>query len=302
LEILSFNNNKITDMGCLENLSRLENLASLSLINNPITKIVNYRKIIIYVFKNLKVLDNIEVISEERIINDSDNKNSSYMENYKKEDDSFGLTLNNFNSNINTINNINNNNNNTNSNNSNLSSFKKLKQRVNYVQIGSNYNNPFKKNNTNNNNFISSQRDNKKAKTNFPININGSLIKAQKNNEINASIFLSKQNKINSDLFPSIRKSSTFSKGKRDMSKVKYSLNSKRNSGSVILLKGKKEQIFHRPQSTTRIIPNNQLRQSSSIFHNQDYFAIVLNSVNNNEIYDPLITLKNWNIRKINFK
>lgn len=302
LEILSFNNNKITDMGCLENLSRLENLASLSLINNPITKIVNYRKIIIYVFQNLKVLDNIEVISEERIINDSDNKNSSYMENYKKEDDSFGLTLNNFNSNINTINNINNNNNNTNSNNSNLSSFKKLKQRVNYVQIGSNYNNPFKKNNNNNNNFISSQRDNKKAKTNFPININGSLIKAQKNNEINASIFLSKQNKINSDLFPSIRKSSTFSKGKRDMSKVKYSLNSKRNSGSVILLKGKKEQIFHRPQSTTRIIPNNQLRQSSSIFHNQDYFAIVLNSVNNNEIYDPLITLKNWNIRKINFK
>jgi hypothetical protein len=107
---------------------------------------------------------------------------------------------------------------------------------------------------------------------------------------------------INSDLFPSIRKSYTMNKGKRDMSKVKYSFNSKRNSGSVILLKGKKEQIFHRPQSTTRIVPDNQLRQSSSILHNQDYFAIVLNSVNNNDNYDPLITLKNWNIRKINFK
>ena len=300
LEMLSFNNNKITDMGCLENLSRLENLASLSLINNPITKIVNYRKIIIYVFQNLKILDNIEIYSEERIINDTDNKNTSYMENYKKEDDSFGLTLTNFNNNINTINN-NNNNSNSNNNNSNLSSFKKLKQRVNYVQIGSNLNNPFK-NKNNNNNFISSQRDSKKQKNSLPININGNLIKTQKNNEINASIFLSKQNRINSDLFPSIRKSYTMGKGKRDMSKVKYSLNSKRNSGSVILLKGKKEQIFHRPQSTTRIVPNNQLRQSSSIFHNQDYFAIVLNSVNNNDIYDPLITLKNWNIRKINFK
>ena len=304
LEILSFNNNKITDMGCLENLSRLENLASLSLINNPITKIVNYRKIIIYVFQNLRILDNIEIYSEERVINDNEKKNTSYIENYKKEDDSFGLTLNNFNNNANTI--SNNNISNSNINNSNLISFKKLKQRVNYIQIGSNLNNPFKNNknnnNNNSNNFISSQRDSKKLKNNMPININGNLIKTQKNNEINASIFLSKQNKINSDLFPSIRKSYTMGKGKRDMSKVKYSLNSKINSGSVILLKGKKEQIFHRPRSTTRIIPNNQLRQNSSIFHNQDYFAIVLNSVNNNDIYDPLITLKNWNIRKINFK
>lgn len=303
LEILSFNSNKITDMGCLENLSRLENLASLSLINNPITKIVNYRKIIIYIFQRLKILDNIEIYSEERVINDVEKKNTSYMENYLKEEESFGLTLNNFNNiNTNTINNNNSiSNSNSNSNNSNLTSFKKVKQRVNYVQIGSNLNNPFK---INNNNFISSQRDNKKYKGNLPINLSGNISKVQKNNEINSGIFLSKPNKINSELFPSIRKSYTMSKSKRDMSKVKYSFNSKRNSGSVILLKGKKEQIFHRPQSTTRIVPNNKLRQSSSIFHNQDYFAIVLNSVNNNnnDNYDPLITLKNWNIRKINFK
>ena len=54
------------------------------------------------IFQNLKILDNIEIYSDERVINNSENKNTSYLENYKKEDDSFGLTLNNFNGNINT--------------------------------------------------------------------------------------------------------------------------------------------------------------------------------------------------------
>ena len=37
------------------------------------------------------------------------------------------------------------------------------------------------------------------------------------------------------------------------------------------------------------------------IGNRNDYFSIVLNSFGNNDKYAPLVTLKNFNVKKINF-
>ena len=55
-----------------------------------------------------------------------------------------------------------------------------------------------------------------------------------------------------------------------------------------------------KPQSTARV-PSSKNRANPSIYHNQDYFAKVINSVNNDNSGNQLITLKNWSVRKINF-
>ena len=125
IELLSFNNNKITNFESLERLNQLKNLIQLSIINNPITKTANYRKIIIYIFQNLRILDNKEICYEERIINVKN-------DNYSKDDDSFGLLNNNLNYN-------NNNNNNIHIINNNMPPQKVIKPRLNYVQIGYNF-------------------------------------------------------------------------------------------------------------------------------------------------------------------
>ena len=62
LEQLSFNSNKINDMSCLDKLTQLKKLKKLYLINNPITRIENYRKLMILHFQKLKILDNKEII------------------------------------------------------------------------------------------------------------------------------------------------------------------------------------------------------------------------------------------------
>ena len=404
VEILSFNNNRITDLGCLEKLSNLKKLTHLSIINNPITKIVNYRKILIYIFQNVKVLDNREVNQDERIINIKKEIHSNY-ENYNKIDDSFGTpnnncynkNINNNNSNlnqnnnisksINSINNINvnnlfnkninnntnfktnsnfnqnldnnsnnnifnsnnnystnnnfnannnnfnicNNNINTNNNffniynnnvnniiidnnnniininkkiNSNISLIKNKKQRVNYVQIGYNLY-PFK----NNKLFSSSQKRHeikKKTKNHsyiqMNINENENLLQQRiNNNDFNWHFILSKKNERNKYCFPKISKSINISKHKTDISKLKHCLNSKNNkNGSVILSNEKRNKMFSKPQSTARV-PSSKNRGNPSIYHNQDYFAKVINSVNNDNCSNQLITLKNWSVRKINF-
>ena len=83
------------------------------------------------------------------------------------------------------------------------------------------------------------------------------------------------------------------------LNKEKYSLSSKFNNKSTILSKEGKEKTYKRPKSSTRI-PRSHHRISHNRLHNQDYFSIVLNSLNT-ENYDSLITLKNWNKRKLNF-
>ena len=320
LEIISFNNNKITNIGCLEKLSNLKKLTQLSIINNPITKIVNYRKIIIYIFQNLKTLDNKEVNLDERVINiKNDNNinnntnnninnninnhinnkinnntknNNQNFENYTKDDDSFGTTYNNYNYNI-----YKNKTNNSNSinNNLNISLFKKTNQRVNYVQIGYNLY-PYK-----NNRFLSfsKKKDPQKKERNKSHIMNGDLLQTKKNsNNFNWRFILSNRNKMN-NIFPKISKSITLSKSKNV--KRKFGLNSKTNrNSSVILSSEKQNMITHRPQSSSRV-PNSKNKGNPSIYHNQDYFSIVLNSANNDNNYEQLVTLKNWNVRKINF-
>ena len=294
LEIISFNNNKITDLGCLEKLNQLKKLTQLSIINNPITKIANYRKIIIKTFPHLQILDNKEICQDERIINSYKyDNNISYFDNYNKNDESFG-TLYNYNNNSNNNINININNN----INNNISLFKNQK-RVNYVQIGYNCY-PFK----NNRLFSYSQQKDeirKKIKDKSHIEMNEKKIQNRKNNDFNWGIILSNRNKINSHLFPKIKKSNTIIKNKNNVSKIKYHFNSKNKiNGSVILTNEKQQnKIYMRPQSTARIT-NSHHKCNPSIFNNQDYFSIVLNSVNNDNC-NQLITLKNWNIRKINF-
>ena len=328
VEILSFNNNKITDMGCLEKLSNLKKLTHLSIINNPITKISNYRKILFYILQNLKVLDNKEIGIDEKIINiNHENNNSKYnnknynyynnnynnysnnyqnYENYTKDDDSFGVSFYNFNIYNNNNNNISNNIINNKNNNTNISLFKNQKQRVNYIQIGYNMY-PFRRNKF----FLSShKKDNdkkKKIRNKSLIQTNINLVENQlknKNVDTNRHFAFSKRNVINNNYFPAIGESVTLSKNKnKNDIKMKYSFNAKSNrNGSVILSNEKQNKAIHRPQSTTRI-PSSKNRGNASLLNNQDYFSIVLNSVNNHNEYNSnqLITLKNWNIRKINF-
>ena len=82
LEQLSFNSNKINDMSCLDKLTQLKKLTKLSLINNPITRIENYRKLMILHFQKLKILDNKEIILQEKVLNKNENNtNSNFREN-----------------------------------------------------------------------------------------------------------------------------------------------------------------------------------------------------------------------------
>ena len=66
VQSLSFENNKIPDFNSLEKLSLLENLKDLSIVNNPVTKSINYRNIMIRMFSNLLKLDNKEITNEDR--------------------------------------------------------------------------------------------------------------------------------------------------------------------------------------------------------------------------------------------
>ena len=271
IEILSFNNNKVTNLDCLERLNQLKSLKQLSLINNPITKTVNYRKTIFYMFQNLKILDNKEISLEEK---ENEQKDSQL-----KEENSFRKQKNIFN---------------INNNNKNNSSSKKInKPRLNYVQIG------FKRNL-----FLSlSQRKfeiKKKTRNKSHIKINEKLLKYQINNkDYKLTFFLSNRNKFSKYLFPSIRKCNTIGK-KKDVSKVKNNSRYNDNGSAILFSNEKQNKIYQRPQSATRI-SSFQYRSNKYIYHNQDYFSIVLNSVNNDNNISPLITLKNWNIRKIIF-
>ena len=291
IEILSFNSNKITDVGCIENLIQLKQLKHLSMINNPITKIENYRKIIIYMFQNLKVLDNKEILIEEKVINDNKNEYIKlYFENLVKDGELFGISNNNFvnnNSNFNTINNINNN----------ATLFKKSNQKVNYIQLDyDSY--PIKSNK-----FLSLQKDERKTKNVNPppLPINSNLVQNQNISEIDGIYYLSKKNNNNKNIFPSIKKSFTTIKNKRDLSKVKYSTSFKNNNGNSLTSKGRYEKNYQRPQSSTRFQNNNLNKLSQKKLNKYDFYSFGLNSINNNNNYDPLITLKNWNLRKLNY-
>ena len=66
IQTLSFENNKIQDISSLERLNLLEHLKDFSILNNPVTKNMNYRNNMIKLFPNLIKLDGGEITNEER--------------------------------------------------------------------------------------------------------------------------------------------------------------------------------------------------------------------------------------------
>ena len=66
IQSISFENNKIPDYNSIEKLSSLTNLKDLALVNNPVSKSINYRNTIIRMFPNLLKLDGKEITNEER--------------------------------------------------------------------------------------------------------------------------------------------------------------------------------------------------------------------------------------------
>jgi hypothetical protein len=66
LAFISFENNKIMDISNIEKLADMETLKEINLINNPLTKMVNYRVNIIRRFYYVVKIDGVEVSNEER--------------------------------------------------------------------------------------------------------------------------------------------------------------------------------------------------------------------------------------------
>ena len=122
VQTLSFENKKIQDISSLERLNCLENLKDFSILNNPVTKNLNYRNNMIKIFSNLIKLDGKEITNEERemILMDlqmGDDYQEEELFNSMYPNDFFSQKMNNNNSNVKGM------------------QDKGLK-RVNYVQIG----------------------------------------------------------------------------------------------------------------------------------------------------------------------
>ncbi|KAJ3397749.1 hypothetical protein HDU92_004165 [Lobulomyces angularis] len=66
LETLILTNNQIKNLEELNNLSGLRNLKYLSLVDNPCTRLPNYRLYLIKLLKNLRVIDFIRIKDKER--------------------------------------------------------------------------------------------------------------------------------------------------------------------------------------------------------------------------------------------
>jgi ABC-type ATPase with predicted acetyltransferase domain len=75
---------------------------------------------------------------------------------------------------------------------------------------------------------------------------------------------------------------------------------SKKYDEIILLNKFKNQRHLKRPFSftNTKKLMNNT---KPVIGNRNNYFSIVLNSFGNNNNYTPLVTLKNFNIKKINF-
>ena len=282
IENLSFNSNKITDVTCLDKLTQLKKLNKLSLMGNPITHIENYRKIIIFYFQKLKYLDNKEIMPQERTLfnnssfnNFSTNNNaeiflkSSSNLNMRSKRDEMVKLYDTFNESV---------------------KFKKMKSNIkestknlDYFNIGYKYDSKSKPNNKK---IFSDLDDYKTPKRPFgshtELNIN--ILQSKNDKDFNRFLFLSRGKKFNKNIIPILKLS-----------------NSKKYDEFLLLNKYKStsKNKMNRPFSGKN---NRSLSYKSKpiIGKRNDYFSIVLNSFGNNE-YTPLVTLKNFNIKKINF-
>ena len=283
IENLSFNSNKITDVSCLDKLTQLKKLNKLSLMGNPIANIQNYRKIIIFYFQKLKYLDNKEIMPQERTLfnnnslnnfntnNNTDNflKSSSNLNMRSKRDEMVKL--------YDTFNESN--------------KYKKMKsnmkestKNLDYFNIDYKFDSKSK---ISNKKFFSDLDDYKTPKRSFGshMELNINILQSKNDKDFNRFLFLSRGKKFNKNIIPILKLSNS---KKYDeiilMNKYKYFSKSK----------------MKRPFSSSNHNRSLSYKSKPIIGKRNDYFSIVLNSFGNND-YTPLVTLKNFNIKKINF-
>ena len=263
LEQLSFNSNKINDMSCLDKLTQLKKLTKLSLINNPITRIENYRKLMILHFQKLKILDNKEIILQEKVLNKNENNtNSNFRENKSKKEDMIKV-FNIFNE-----------------------SHKNQKIKSNIKEKIDNYNNngyklfPFS-------NMDKKLFDYEVKKTprrsNKHLDLNINILQSKTEKDFNRFLFLSQDSKFQKDVIPALKLS-----------------NSKKYDEIILLNNYKNKRRLKRPFSSTNNTRYFTNKTKPAIKNRNKHFSIAFNSIGNNK-YSPLVTLKNFNIKKINF-
>ena len=276
LEYLSFNANKITDIGCLDKLVQLKKLTKLSLINNPISHVENYRKIIILYFQRLKYLDNKEITPQERILfnNSNNNNNESILKSYsnvnmRSKRDEMVKLYDTFNE--------------SNKYQKMKSNIREASKNLDYFNIGYRLApNPKSKK------FLFDFDEIKSTKRSFGNNgshmeLNINILQSKNDKDFNRFLFLTKGKKLQRNIIPILKLSNT----------KKY---------DEVLLLNKHKCISK--NRTKRPFSNNTRCNSNKtkpiVSKRNDYFSIVLNSFGNCD-YTPLVTLKNFNIKKINF-
>ena len=265
LEQLSFNTNKINDINCLDKLTQLKKLTKLSLINNPITRIENYRKLMIFYFQKLKILDNKEIIIQERILNSNNkNYNNANLSENKTKKEQIVKVHNTFNE-----------------------SYKNQKIRTNMKEKSlklDHFNNAYRlfQFSENDKKFFYYEGRNISKATNQHLELNINILQSKNDKDFNRFLFLSQDSKIKKDVIPALKLS-----------------NSKKYDEVILLNKSKNKRGLKRPFSSTntRYITN---KTKKIVGNRNDYFSIVLNSFGNYN-YSPLVTLKNFNVKKINF-
>ena len=274
LEYLSFNSNKITDMTCIDKLTQLKKLTKLSLIDNPITQIENYRKLIIFYFQKLKILDNIEIISKERIIDNSNNNsyndeiNSNFRRNFKR--DEIIRMHNAFNESTKYQNM--------------KSNIKNATKKLDYYNIGYRAF-PFSKQEKKCYELKTGRapkRSSGKNGTHTELNMN--ILKSKNDKDFDQFLFLSKRDKPQNNFIPALKLS-----------------NSKKYDEMILLNKNKNKSKLNLKRPYSGIYSRSTTNKVRPIIGKRnDYFSIVLNSFGNYD-YTPLVTLKNFNVKKINF-
>ena len=280
LENLSFNTNKITDLSCLDKLTQLKKLNRLSLINNPITHIENYRKIIIFYFQGLKCLDNKEIIPPEKTLfskNTNENNKQIFMNSnsnlnmHSKKDEMVKL-------------------------------YDTFSQGNKYLKMKSNKNESSKNldYSIKGNKLFAHPKSARKFVYNFDgikspkrslgnfgshLDLNIKILQSKKDKDFNRFSFLSKRRGTKKNMIPALKLS-----------------DSKKYDEIIFLNKNKYNNKYknkmERPFSGHN--RSNFIKTKPITSNRNDYFSIVMNSFGNDD-FTPLVTLKNFNIKKINF-
>ena len=268
LEQISFNSNKINDMTCLDKLSQLKKLMKLSLINNPITHIENYRRNIIVLFQKLKFLDNKEIMAQERILNSyNENNTNLYLKESKQKKEDIFKSYNTFNENI--------------KNPKMRTNIKEASKKINLFNKGYRLF-PFYDKDKKSNYDYEIHKTPKRVNYDSRLELNINILQSKNDKDFNRFLFLSQGSNEKKNVIPALKLSK-----------------SKKYDEIILFNKYKNKRKLKRPFSSTNT--RNLINKTSKIIGKRnDHFSIVLNSFGNNN-YTPLVTLKNFNVKKIDF-